>query len=223
MPSQNTAPPMQQIPKDSLRDQDKRPLMAAITGGSGSGKSYLTKQLREITSGEALVIRQDRFYRDRSHLPPKIRRQRSFDVPQALDWATFITTLTRLRAGKNAKIPNYSYATHSREPTYDTVSALQVVLVEGLWLFHHQSIGSLFDIKLFVDHPVASRLQRRIARDQQERARDPKDIQRQFEEEVLPAERKWILPQAKLADRVIGSPCRTDDLDWIEHQIRPQN
>ena len=58
----------------------------AIAGGTGSGKSFLAKRLKNIyPQDQALIISQDSYYKDLSNLSYKNRSNQNFDHPDSID------------------------------------------------------------------------------------------------------------------------------------------
>lgn len=189
-----------------------RPVLIAIAGGSGSGKTWLADWLRRLIGPRAaLRLAQDDFYRDRSHLPPERRAAINFDHPAALDWEAFEAALTALRAGRPGWLPEYDFATHTRVGTVQ-LEPRPLVLVDGLWLLRRPAIRRLFDLSVFLRCPEPERLRRRLARDIVERARRAEDVRAQFRRTVAPMHRRHVEPQARHADLVIEYPLRTADL-----------
>ncbi len=183
-----------------------RPILVAITGGSGAGKTWLTARLLQIFGARATQISLDSFYRDRSHLPLKRRESVNYDHPRAIDWLTLEECLGALRAGRPAKVPQYDFATHSRMPGVTTISPRPLVIVEGLWLLRRPTLRKLFDFTIFVDCSASLRLTRRIQRDQAERGRSANSVRRQFRATVAPMHNRFIAPQARHAGFVCDQP-----------------
>jgi len=75
------------------------PRIVAITGGSGSGKSWLAERLLAHFGARAARVSLDDFYRDRSHLAPARRLHVNYDHPNAIDWELFQTWLRGCRRG----------------------------------------------------------------------------------------------------------------------------
>lgn len=185
--------------------------LVAITGGSGSGKTWLAEWLRRFVGPQAAVrLAQDDFYRDRSHLPPARREQLNFDHPRALDWERFEDCLRSLAQGAPARRPSYDFARHARV-ALAAFRPRPLVIVDGLWLLRRPAIRELFDLRVFVDCPEPERLRRRIARDTAERGRTPASVRAQFRT-VAAMHERFVAPQAAWADLVLTHPVRTADL-----------
>ena len=93
------------------------PKIIAITGGSGSGKSWLADRLLEHFGVRAARVSLDDFYRDRSHLAPARRLRVNYDRPEAIDWKLFQTWLRGCRNGVIGPVPRYDFKTHTRMPS----------------------------------------------------------------------------------------------------------
>jgi uridine kinase len=74
------------------------PFIIGIAGGSGSGKSTVTRRLTEAIGRErvALLV-QDNYYRDQPQLSTEQRSQTNYDHPDAFDWALLREHLAALR------------------------------------------------------------------------------------------------------------------------------
>src|SRR3954471_7069720 len=102
-------------PEPAQRSQRKNaPLFVAIVGGSGAGKTWLTRKLQRLLPGKATRISLDDFYRDRSHIPAIRRARINFDTPGAIDWESLEKTLSHLRSNLPTPLPCYSFKTHCR-------------------------------------------------------------------------------------------------------------
>ena len=66
------------------------PIIIGISGGSGSGKTYIAKKLiQAYEKGLISIINQDSFYKDLSHLTLNQRAEQNFDTPLAIDFESF--------------------------------------------------------------------------------------------------------------------------------------
>ncbi len=85
------------------------PLLVAIVGGSGAGKSRLAGQLQNALGTRAARISLDDFYLDRSHLPPARRAKINFDLPRAIDWPCVDRVLRDCLAWRATRLPKYRF------------------------------------------------------------------------------------------------------------------
>ena len=183
-------------------------LLVAITGGSGSGKTWLAEKLEAALAPRAARLSLDDFYRDRSHLALAKRARLNFDQPGAIDWPKLECALLALRQGHRARVPCYDFTTHARLVRTKTLDPKPVILVEGLWLLRRPSIRSYFALRIFVDCPRALRLRRRLARDTLSRGRSRASVLKQFRETVDPMHQRYVTPQARYADVILAADCR---------------
>ena len=193
--------------------------LVAVTGGSGAGKSWLADRLRALFGARAGRLSQDNFYRDCSHLPPAEREVLNFDHPDAIDWEHFGAVLQDLRANRACRLPDYDFATHCRLPGGVLLRPASVMFVDGLWLLHHAEIRRQFDLTLYLHCPESERLRRRVARDTVERGRKTTDVERQFEETVMPMHRQFVSPQAAHADLLMHHPSRDFELLQLQERL----
>lgn len=178
-----------------------QPWVIGIAGGSGSGKSTLARAVRDALGDEACgVLQHDAYYRP---LPPDADLSVwNFDHPDALETDLLAEHLAALRAGRPAAIPDYCLSTHARRGTR-TVEPRRVLVVEGVLLLTSPEVRAQLDLTVFVDTDEATRLHRRIARDQAERARLLPDILRQYFHSVRPMHEAWVAPCRERAAIVV--------------------
>jgi len=181
----------------------KQPLLVAIVGGSGSGKSWLSDKLQSALGPNAGRLSLDDFYRDRSHLSPAQRAKINFDRPSAIDWPTFERVLDSCVHWRQIQGPCYDFTTHCRLPRSRVLKPKPIILVDGLWLLRSPRIRKFFGFRVFLDISMKLRFRRRLARDLTVRGRSRSSIQKQFRTTVEPMHRKFVLPQIHWSDFVL--------------------
>lgn len=179
-------------------------LVIGIAGGSGSGKttvvSAITKKLKE----RVVVIPQDSYYKDSSHLPLEERQKINFDHPDAIDFKLLCSQLKELKAGKAIQQPVYSYLTCSRSKTETiTVTPADVIIIEGILIFTCKELRDQMDIKLFVDADDDDRLMRVMSRDIIERGKTVETVIERYTKTVKPMYLQFIEPSKRYADVII--------------------
>ncbi|MBI2216255.1 MAG: uridine kinase [Candidatus Rokubacteria bacterium] len=175
-----------------------------IAGGSGSGKTTLAGAVASALGPDRVaLLAHDAYYRDRSTLDPEARALVDHDVPDALDHEQFLADLARLKTGQPVRPPRYCFATHRRIGTEDPIEPREILIVEGLLLFHDPAGREALDLRIFVDAPAALRRQRRIARDTVERGRTRESVVRQFSATVYPAHVAYVGPTKAYAHLVL--------------------
>jgi uridine kinase len=151
-----------------------------ISGVSGSGKSRLTQAIKEHFGDDMIVIHQDDFYCDQSHLPFSEREKTNYDEPQSIDFSCLEKTVKNLSEGNEIEIPQYNFAEHTRFEQKKRISPKTFVLVEGTMIFSQKSITDLLDLSFYVDTPLDIAIVRRMTRDIKERERTADSIQDQY-------------------------------------------
>ncbi len=179
-------------------------LVIGIAGGSGSGKTTVVKAITKQLSGRVIVIPQDSYYKDSSHLPMEERQKINFDHPDAIDWKLLCNQIRELKQGKTIQQPIYSYLTCSRSKTETvTVEPADVIIVEGILIFTCKELRDQMNIKIFVDADSDDRLMRIIVRDMAERGRDTEASIDHYCETVKPMHLQFIEPSKRYADIII--------------------
>ena len=197
-----------------------RPHLVAVTGGSGSGKTWLADKLQAAFAPNAARLSLDDFYLDRSHLSPARRATINFDHPRAIDWAALQLVLRRLLAGWPAPVPNYDFATHSRLQRSKILAPKKVIFVDGLWLLVRPSLRRLFLLTIYLDCSPRLRLQRRLARDRLLRGRTHGSVCQQFWRTVEPMHERYVAPQMRWANVVVRKNLSRNELCAIESSVR---
>ena len=92
-------------------------LIIGIAGGTGSGKTTVVRKIIEsLPAGEVVLLPQDSYYKDSSHVPVEERQNINFDHPDAFEWSLLSRHVAMLREGKSIEQPTYSYLTCTRQP-----------------------------------------------------------------------------------------------------------
>jgi uridine kinase len=174
-----------------------------VAGGSGSGKTTLAEMLLNHFGVErASVLFQDSYYIDRSH-EFKGDGSVNFDHPDAIDWTLMQQHIKNLRAGEAINVPVYDFIHHTRKSESILLKPAEFIIVDGILLFVHDHIRSLFDTRLYVETSEPVRYQRRLQRDVQERGRTPEGVQIQYESTVRPMHDLFVEPSKNHADIII--------------------
>lgn len=175
-----------------------------ISGGSGAGKTTLTRHLVErLGADQVSVVAFDAYYRDQGHLAPVDRALVNYDHPDSLDHEMFAADVETLRSGRAVASPVYDFSTHTRTAEVTVIEPKPVVIVEGILLLSFPEIAAHLDLAVFIDVPEQVRLDRRITRDVAERGREPNDVRRQFAATVAPMHDQYVKPYRHLAHRTV--------------------
>ncbi|HPX04758.1 MAG TPA: uridine kinase [Tenuifilaceae bacterium] len=179
-------------------------LVIGIAGGTGSGKTTVVKRIVELLPpGEVVVIPQDSYYRDNSHLPLEERQEINFDHPASIEFELLVEHVQALKEGKSIEQPIYSYLTCARAKESIRINPRHVVIVEGILILTHPELRDLMDVKVFVDADADDRLSRVIARDIVERGRSVNKVLERYEKTVKPMHLQFIEPTKRYADIIV--------------------
>ncbi|MCK9216700.1 MAG: uridine kinase [Firmicutes bacterium] len=182
----------------------KKPLLIGITGGTGSGKSTVSKSICDsLPKKSVLIIEQDSYYKDQSHLTLDERADTNYDHPFAFDTDLLNNHLKALIDNKPIDKPLYDFTVHNRKKETMKVEPKDVIILEGILVLDSPEIRGLLDIKIFVDTDADIRLIRRIVRDMGERGRTLNSVIKQYTEVVKPMHNEFIEPTKRYADIII--------------------
>lgn len=184
-----------------LMNKKKAPVVIGICGGSGSGKTTLLRRIaEEFSSLNPSLFTMDNYYHP-------IEEQRldengivNFDLPTALDEEQLTSDLRTLVAGKPIEVKEYFFNTIPAKNVLLTIQPSEIILVEGLFLYHYQAVHALLDYSVFVDVEHAIQLDRRIYRDQDNRGYKRSDIIYQWDNHVMPCFEAYIAPHVSKAN-----------------------
>lgn len=193
--------------------------LIGIVGGSGSGKSWLARRLQQCLGDSCGHLSLDDFYQDQSHLSSDQRALLNFDDPAAIDWDSLRRVLECIEAGGSARIPDYDFTTHSRRQEGREMAPCHWLVLEGLWLLHHEWLREKFLLSVFVDCPEEERLRRRIERDVLERGRSEESVRRQFSDHVQPMHALFVEPQRIHAKHCLASPMTTAQCEALVREM----
>ncbi len=178
-------------------------LIIGIAGGTGSGKTTLAHKIQEALSEHSILISQDFYYKDLSHLSDEGRANVNFDHPDSLDFPLLRDHIFELKAGRSVQCPEYDFVTHTRKKNTRPFDSARVIIVEGILLFAMPEVRNQFDWKIFIDTDDDVRLLRRIERDMNERGRDFESIKRQYLKTVKPMHDAFVEPSKQHADIIV--------------------
>lgn len=180
-------------------------LVIGIAGGSGSGKSTVVREIvkRVPSTEKVVVIPQDSYYKDQSHLSMDERQALNFDHPDSVDFDLLNSQLADLKAGKAVDQPQYSYVTCSRQKETVRVEPADIVIVEGILVFCNKRLRDQMDVKVYVDADDDDRLMRVITRDIVERGKTVPWVMDRYMKTVKPMHLEFIAPSKRYADIVV--------------------
>jgi len=193
-------------------------LVIGIAGGTGAGKTTLAEGLAcGMYPGSAVVVHEDRYYIDRSNLPPASREGLNYDHPEAIDLDLLAGHVRELVAGRTINQPTYDFVRHVRKKGTDTIFSARLIIVEGLFTLFNKLLWDVIDLKVFLESEEDIRLSRRLDRDIRERGRTKESVIRQWRSTVQPMHELFIQPSRSCAHLIL-SGC--DQVDYNVARIR---
>ena len=178
-------------------------MVIGIAGGTGSGKTTITRKLMQRFGHEVSVIYHDNYYKAHHNMPYEERAKHNYDQPDAFDTDQLIEAVRALKKGRSVVCPVYDYSIHDRSEKTITVKPARVIIVEGILIFENKELCSLMDIKVFVDADADVRILRRIVRDVRDRGRSLESVVNQYLSTVKPMHEKYVEPSKRNADIIV--------------------
>jgi len=178
-------------------------MIIGIAGGTGSGKTTLTEQIRKRFGEDVSVIYHDNYYHLQVGKTYDQRSQVNYDHPDAFETPLMIEHLRSLRAGKSIESPIYNYTQHNRSDRVEVIQPSKVIIIEGILIFAEKELRDMMDIKIFVDTDADVRILRRIQRDVEERERTLQSVIHQYLNTVKPMHEQYVEPSKRFADLIV--------------------
>ena len=183
-----------------------KPYIIGITGGSGSGKTSLLKELtNSFSSTDICVISQDDYYKPKDEQVKDQLGIENFDLPRSINSNELVTDIIKLIAGEIVKREEYTFNNVDAEPKTLVFKPAPIIIVEGLFVFHFQEIRKLLDLKVFMHAKENLKVIRRIKRDRLERNYPLDDVLYRYEKHVMPTFEQYIAPYIDKADIIINN------------------
>ena len=178
-------------------------MVVGIAGGTGSGKTTITKKLMQRFGGDVSVIYHDNYYKAHHNMSYEERSRLNYDHPDSFDTELLIQAVKDLKAGRSVTCPVYDYTIHDRSDQVIEVKPAKVVIVEGILIFQSRELCQQMDIKIYVDTDADVRILRRIVRDVRDRGRSLESVVNQYLSTVKPMHEQFVEPSKRNADIII--------------------
>ena len=187
-----------------MANRENKPVIIGVTGGSGSGKTTVSRAIFEQLHGHSLLmLQEDSYYNDQSDMPFEERIKTNYDHPNAFDTELLVKQLKDLLDWKTIEKPIYDYTEHTSSSEVEKVEPKEVIILEGILVLNDPALRDLMDIKIFVDTDDDIRIIRRIQRDIEERGRSLQSVIDQYKSTVKPMYHQFIEPTKRYADIIV--------------------
>ena len=183
----------------------KKTIIIGIAGGSASGKTSISRQLKETyeDTKSVSIIRQDDYYKNQSEKSMEERVKTNYDHPFAFDNELLIHQLKQLIHGETIEKPVYDFVEHTRSQDVEIMEPSDVIVVEGLFVLENEELRNLCDIKVFVDTDADICFIRRLKRDVKKRGRTLDSVVDQYINTVRDMHNLFVEPSKRYADVII--------------------
>ncbi len=178
-------------------------IIIGVAGGTGSGKTTLTRRLKERFGDEMTVISHDNYYKAHDDMTYEERSRLNYDHPDAFDTDLLVEHIKALRAGETVACPVYDFTQHNRSKETLLIAPTGVIVVEGILIFADSKLRDLMDVKIFVDTDADVRILRRIVRDVRKRGRSLESVVTQYLTTVKPMHEQFVEPSKRFADVIV--------------------
>ena len=168
-------------------------ILIGIAGGTGSGKTTLTRQLKEHFGPRVTVIGHDSYYRAQPGTTYEFRVAQNYDHPDAFETELLVQHLQELKAGRSIECPVYSFSDYDRTAETVTIHPSAVIIVEGVLIFQDPVLRDMLDIRIFVETDADVRILRRALQ----------SVVNQYLTTVKPMHEQFVEPTRKYADLVV--------------------
>jgi len=181
-----------------------RPVLIGITGGTGSGKSTIAKEIYKSFGEDCIaMIEQDSYYKDQSHLTSEERVKTNYDHPDAFDTKLLVEQLSQLINGEAVEKPIYDFEIHNRVKETIRIEPRDIIILEGILVLQEEILRDMLDIKIYVDTDPDVRFIRRMVRDVKERGRTIDSVITQYLTVVKQMHEQFTENTKRYADIII--------------------
>ncbi len=196
-------------------------MIVGICGGSGSGKTTLLKRLRKhFEDLKPSLFIMDNYYLSIDQQAKDQEGKYNFDLPTALDEVRLSKDLQKLKQKEEILVKEYHFNSPPDKHVLLTIQPSELIIVEGLFVFHYEGVKKHLDYSIFVDVEPKTQLDRRLYRDQETRGYSREDIIYQWDNHVKPCYENYLLPYQDEADFIFRNDSRADyDFDRLTKEI----
>ncbi|MBR3591871.1 MAG: uridine kinase [Clostridia bacterium] len=196
-----------------------KPYIIGIAGGSGSGKSTFAARIKEAFPTQVSLVSCDNYYLPHDDLPLEERAHLNYDAPEALEFDLMVKHLEQLKNGQAALCPVYDFTRHTRSDKVAEIKPRPIILIDGILIFHDESLRNCMDLKIYVETDADERILRRARRDMLERGRDLDSVIDQYLSTVKPMHNTYVKPTKVFADIILNGGKNEQAFALVKAQI----
>ena len=196
-----------------------KPYIIGIAGGSGSGKSTFAARIKKAFPTQVSLVSCDNYYLPHDDLPLEERAHLNYDAPEALEFDLMVKHLEQLKNGQAALCPVYDFTQHTRSDKVTEIKPRPIILIDGILIFHDESLRNCMDLKIYVETDADERILRRARRDMLERGRDLDSVIDQYLSTVKPMHNTYVKPTKVFADIILNGGKNEQAFMLVKAQI----
>ena len=196
-----------------------KPYIIGNAGGSGSGKSTFAARIKEAFPTQVSLVSCDNYYLPHDDLPLEERAHLNYDAPEALEFDLMVKHLEQLKNGQAALCPVYDFTQHTRSDKVTEIKPRPIILIDGILIFHNESLRNCMDLKIYVETDADERILRRARRDMLERGRDLDSVIDQYLSTVKPMHNTYVKPTKVFADIILNGGKNEQAFALVKAQI----
>jgi phosphoribulokinase len=174
-----------------------RPIMVAIGGDSGTGKSTLRRGIEAVFGPQRIVGVSLDDYHSLDRAQRRAVGLTALD-PRANNFAAMEEDLWQLAHGRPVVKPVYDHGNGTFAGT-ETVEPEEIVIVEGLVPLYTRALRSMFDVSVWLDPQTDLKIAWKLQRDTSERGYTEAEVRAEIAQRRPDAD-AHIAPQQKYAD-----------------------
>ncbi len=203
-------------------------MIIGICGGSGSGKTTLLKRLSmHFQELNPSVFSMDNYYKPIHFQHIDENGEVNFDLPTALNEEHLVEDLHQLSINEPIEVIEYHFNSPPDKNILITIHPSDLVIVEGLFLFHYPGVRNSLDFSIFIDVDLDVQLDRRLYRDQETRGYTRESILYQWKNHVTPCYNNYLLPYKNDANFIFRNDVHADEdfaklVEILEFKLRNQ-
>lgn len=178
----------------------RRPIMIAVGGDSGTGKTTLCRGLDKIFGAERI----ETICLDDYHSLDRVQRGAvGFTAldPRANNFAAMEEDMWALREGRAIQKPIYDHSDGCIKGP-ETIEPKEIIVVQGLFPLYTRALRGLFDVTVWLDPETELKVSWKVQRDMTQRGYTEAQVRAEIEKRQ-PDIRAHIAPQAKYADLTV--------------------
>jgi uridine kinase len=200
----------------------QKPYIVGVTGGSASGKTSFLREISHLFDpSQVCILSQDLYYKPAGEQKTDENGHINFDLPECIDLDAFHDDMVRLKNGETIRRREYRFQHEEQLGDWLYFASAPIIIIEGLFIFYREDISEHFNLRIFVDAQEDLQLERRLKRDTEERNIPADFVYYQWENHVMPAFVKYLLPYKNTADIIINNNSHfNNSLKVVEDHFR---